>query len=256
VNTDPDTWLHGTSISKGAAAHHAIALGTNSPTEVTFREMPFSGFNAANGENDSTFHVLRTTGTVTINVVGCSGTFSYKSAGADVVVVQDPVTLTITAQDSATGDPVQGANVLCVAGSSFLGGGSVSITSTGGTATVTHTAHGFVTGNVVRIRGATEPEYNGIHTITVTGVDEYTYAVSGSPASPATGSPVSALVIIDALTSASGQVSDTRSWSSSQVFAGRVRRGSGAPTYKPQPVSGTIDNATGAQVTAPLVSDA
>lgn len=256
VNTDPDGLLDDTSFTKGTPATHAIEFGTTSPTDLTLRGIAFSGYNAANTQDDSTFHVRRTSGTVTINLVGCSGNTSYRSDGATVVIIVDPVTLTITAQDSTTGDPVQGANVLCIAGSSFLGGTTITITSTGGTATVAHTAHGFTTGDVVRIRGATQPEYNGLRTITVTGVNEYTYAVTGSPASPATGSIVSALVIIDALTDANGEVSDTRSWSSSQAFAGRVRRGSGAPTYKSQPISGTIDNVAGAQVTAPLISDA
>lgn len=256
VNTDVDGLLDGCFWSKGANAHHAIELGTTSPLSVTFRNCDFSGFNASDGQNDSTFYVARGSGTVTINVVGCTGNFTYKSAGATVVIVTDPVTLTITAVDSATGSPIEAAIALVLAGTDFAGGTAVSIARSGSTATVTHTAHGFSTGNSVRIRGANETEYNGLFVITVTGNDTYTYTVSGTPATPATGSPVSALVIIDALTDASGVVTDTRSWSADQAFIGRVKRGSTTPVYKPQPVSGTIDSASGAAVTAPLVSDA
>jgi hypothetical protein len=257
VATDPDGLVDGMLIQKGAEAHHALEFGTSSPTtSITLRGIDFIGFNASNAQNDSTFNVLRTSGTVTINIVGCTGNFSYKTAGAAVVVVEDPVTLTITAVDSQTGDPIQGARALVLAGTSYTGGDAVSITRSGSTATVAHTSHGFETGDLVRVRGAVEQEYNGIFTVTVTGANEYTYTVSGTPATPATGSPVSVLVIVDALTNASGQVSDTRSWGSNQAFVGRLRRGSTAPTYKTQPVSGTIDSAAGASATVALVSDA
>jgi hypothetical protein len=67
---------------------------------------------------------------------------------------------------------------------------AVTITSSGTTATVTHTAHGFATGQEVTISGATETEYNGTFTITVTGTNTYTYTLPNSTSSPATGSPV------------------------------------------------------------------
>lgn len=64
---------------------------------------------------------------------------------------------------------------------------TVTITRSGSTATVSHTGHGFATGQRVLIAGATQGAYNGVHQITVTGANSYTYAVSGSPATPATG---------------------------------------------------------------------
>jgi len=65
---------------------------------------------------------------------------------------------------------------------------SSSITRTGSTATVTmFQPHGWVTGNYVRISDADQAEYNG--TFQLTKVDDYifTYQVSGTPATPATG---------------------------------------------------------------------
>ncbi len=63
-----------------------------------------------------------------------------------------------------------------------------SITRSGTTATVTTaTAHGFSTGDVALIAGAAETEYNGEFVVTVTGGTSFTYDVSGSPATPATG---------------------------------------------------------------------
>jgi hypothetical protein len=63
-----------------------------------------------------------------------------------------------------------------------------SITSAGFTATVTTTAnHGLSSTDNVRIEGATQTEYNGNYSITVTGVNTFTYTFAGSVTSPATG---------------------------------------------------------------------
>jgi len=67
-----------------------------------------------------------------------------------------------------------------------------SITRASTTATATMGAdHGFVTGQSVRIADANESDYNGDFVITVTSAvgdnTVFTYTVSGSPATPATG---------------------------------------------------------------------
>jgi hypothetical protein len=63
-----------------------------------------------------------------------------------------------------------------------------SITRAVNTATVTTTlSHGYTTGDRVNIRGATQSDYNGDYTITVTGAATFTYTVANSPATPATG---------------------------------------------------------------------
>jgi len=255
VATDPDGKLDSTSFTKGTTATHAIEFGTTSPTTMTLRGIAFSGYNASNAQNDSTLLIQRTTGSVTINLVGCSGNISYKTAGATVSLVSDPVTLTVTAIDSVTGAAIQSAYVIALAGTDYTGGTTVTITRSSSTATVSHTAHGFATGEKVRIRGADQAEYNGIFTITVTTADAYTYTVSGTPATPATGTIKAALAVIDGLTNASGVISGTRSWPADQAFVGRVRRGTLQPTYKAQPISGTIDSGTGATATAPMTAD-
>ncbi len=63
-----------------------------------------------------------------------------------------------------------------------------SITRSSSTATATTAFnHGYATGDVVFITGASQSEYNGQFTITVTGATTFTYTVSGAPATPATG---------------------------------------------------------------------
>ena len=56
-----------------------------------------------------------------------------------------------------------------------------------GLATATVSSHGYSTGNTVNIRGATQSAYNGDFIITVTGTNTFTYSVTGSPTTPATG---------------------------------------------------------------------
>jgi len=62
------------------------------------------------------------------------------------------------------------------------------ITRSSQTATVTATSHGVTAGNVFRISGAVQPQYNGeFVALTVADANTITYAVFGSPATTATG---------------------------------------------------------------------
>lgn len=57
-----------------------------------------------------------------------------------------------------------------------------------GTVTITTSApHGYFTGVLVTIAGATQPEYNGTRSITVTGATTFTFPTGGTPVSPALG---------------------------------------------------------------------
>lgn len=64
---------------------------------------------------------------------------------------------------------------------------TVTITRSGSTATVTDTGHGWATGQCIEVAGADQGPYNGVHVITVTDANTYEYTVTGSPATPATG---------------------------------------------------------------------
>ncbi len=67
-----------------------------------------------------------------------------------------------------------------------------SITRSGSVATVTKTAHGYRKHNRITISGATQTEYNGTFRVeSVIDANTFTYNVTGTPATPATGSPVS-----------------------------------------------------------------
>ncbi len=56
-----------------------------------------------------------------------------------------------------------------------------SLTFSASTITATAFGHGYSTGDIVSIRGAAQPEYNGDFTVTVTGANSFTYMPSGMP---------------------------------------------------------------------------
>ena len=71
-------------------------------------------------------------------------------------------------------------------GSHLLAAGS--IVRVGSTATVTHIDHGFSEGDSIEVVGAAQADYNGVFVIAVTGLNTFTYTVSGTPVTPATNS--------------------------------------------------------------------
>ena len=198
------------------------------------------------------------TGTLTINVATGATTPSIRSAGATVNVVAGQVTTTVQVNDD-TGSPIQGALVRAEAAD---GTGplpyqtSVSMTRFGPTVTVTHSSHGLSTNQYVRIAGATETEYNGVWQITVTGTNTYTFNIGArTPSSPATGSPTSTGILVYGTSDVNGEVSDTRSLSSSQPVIGVSRKSSSAPFYKQGTISGIASNSANTTLTTTMVSD-
>ena len=101
VATDMSGLIDSMTFEMGAASSHAIEIGlTATPTAsttFTISDNIFTGYNTTtNNQNDSTFHILKTTGTVTINISGSGTTASnltYRTEGATVVIQQN-VTLT------------------------------------------------------------------------------------------------------------------------------------------------------------------
>jgi hypothetical protein len=259
---DVDGKLDGCAFAKGAAATHAVQLGTTSPTSVTFRGCAFSGYNAANEQNDSTILVSRMSGTVTINVVGCSGNISYKRAAgstATVVIASNPVSATVTVKDTAVPPvAIEGARVLVLA---YSGGpmpynATVTIANAGTTATVSHTAHGMASNDKVQITGASLWQNNGVFIITKVNDNQYTYTLPEAPGSSPTGTIKATYAALEGLTSAAGVVTMSRSFTSDQPVTGRARKSSSAPFYKTTDFTGTIKSASGLDVTVQLQLDA
>ena len=118
LNQDPDGELDDMTFTKtSGVAHHAIEFGTSIPvTSITLRGIAF-GTDFSASENTSptaeagseTFAFRDTTGTLTVNLIGCTGNFGFYSAGVVVTIVQDPVTLTVNVQDKADLTDIQNA---------------------------------------------------------------------------------------------------------------------------------------------------
>jgi hypothetical protein len=97
-SSNPNGKLDDMVFTKGTNAHHAIEFGTSAPTTMTLVGHSYSGFNAANGQNDSTL-LFPDTGSDTTWTVNISGgdTPTYKKARAgDTVNIVSSVTVTLT----------------------------------------------------------------------------------------------------------------------------------------------------------------
>ena len=258
VAADPDGELDGMVFSMGANSHHAIEFGTSVPTSMTLRDIDFTGFGAADDANDSTFNFLDTAGTITLNLVGCTGNVSVKApVGLTVIVVNDPVTVTVKAVTVA-GVGIQDARVHLEAVDGYLPVADVvTIVNSGTTATVTHTAHGLVTGDKVVIRAASLDANNGVFSITVTGVNTYTYTMASTPGSSPTGTITSTFVILYGLTDVNGEISTGRVFSADQPMTGRCRKSSAGddPLYKNTVLTGTVDSTAGATFVGVMIED-
>lgn len=262
INADPDGELDNCSFTKGTAATHAIEFdATNTPTTITLRGIDFSGYNASNGNNDSTLYFPSTSKSYTVNLIGCTGNISYRvGSGGSVTLVSNPVTLKAKVIDGGTGSDLQNARVLAWVTSainSFPYNSSISITGTGTTATVSHTSHGMSTNDWVIISGVTNDDvYNGTFQITVTGVDSYTYTTGGTiTSSPATGTPVCTYALLSGLTDANGEIQDSWSISNDQPFNYRVRKASSEPYFISATGSDTFSATNGLSFTVQLTRD-
>lgn len=256
VATDPNGLLDDCAFTKGATLNHAIEFGTTSPLTMTLTGITFTGYNASNGQTDSTLYIARTTGTVTINISGGT-TPSYKSAGATVVIVSGAVSATVTCKTTA-GVVIENARVFLKASDGtgpFPFEESVTIANSGTTATVTHATHGMLTNDKVVIEGASHWQNNGVFQITVTGVSEYTYTLPSDPGSSPTGTITSTFVVLEGLTNVSGLISMSRVFSTDQPVEGWARKSTSSPYFKTGQMTGAVDSVDGFAATVVMVSD-
>ena len=223
---------------------------TSDATSPTFDDFTFD-------DEAGNYDVNNTSGAeVSISKNNGSNPNSYNPAGDIVNFIGASVTTSVTIRDE-TDALLENVRVILQASD---GTGdlpyreSVTITSVTTTATVAHTAHGMSTGNRVNIKGAVEDEYNGSFIITVTGVNAYTYTILATT-SPATGTIVATGILLQGLTSALGVITDSRVLTNNQPVVGHARMATTTPRYKDEPISTTVDNATGATVSRKMRRD-
>ena len=269
VNTDTDGLLDDMTFDKtSGTAHHAIEFGTSIPTtSITLNNCAFgTDFSASENTSptaeagDETFAFRDTTGTLTVNLVGCSGNFGFYSAGVVVTVVADPATTKVTCEDQS-GAMIENARVLLE--TSDDGGGSgfpyqaatASLTQAAGTATCTTSAvHGLATDDYVVIRGAGIEGYNKQAQITVTSTTVFTYSVDSGLGSPATGTPVVSYCPLSGLTDSNGIIQSSKVWPTSQGLIGWSRKATSSPYYKTSPIS-VADASGGTDLLVLMLSD-
>lgn len=234
---------------------HAIYIAPGATGTYTFTDFTYNGY-AGTSTNAAVYN--NSGGAVTINVSGGDTPTVRNGIGA-TTTVENPVNVAVKVLSLDTGLPISGANVRVEVTSSASGfpyQDSVSITGTGTTATVTHTAHGLVTGDHIIIRGANEDVYNGGYTITVTGVNTYTYTTNETiGTSPATGTIQATFAPLLGTTDVNGDISDLYTFSADQPIIGVVRKASASPYYQQGAITGSISASTGFSATISLALD-
>jgi hypothetical protein len=251
-----DNW---TDLSfKSFGTGHAIYI--TAAGEYDFTNFTYDNYASSDGSTGNEVIYNNSGGTVTLNISGGDTPTVRNGTGANTVLVIDPVTLGITVIDSADSTAVVGASVYVRVsdGTNFPYQDSVTIASSGTTATVTHTGHGLSTDDKIYITGANETPYNGVFTITLDGADptnKYTYTMGSSTTSPATGTITATFVLIYGVTNASGYIGYTQSYSDDQPIVGRVRRATSGTLYKNSAIAGTISKTGGLGVTVQMIPD-
>ena len=252
---NPDGVLDGMTFTQGAAAHHAIEFGASIPSTMTLNNMTFTDFDA-DTTNGAALNFLDTTGTITVSLIGTT-TPTYKSAGATIVFVTNPVTVSVTTV-TTDGTIIPSVNVWlpAVTGTGLPTLQATTIVNSGTTATATTTGvHGLATNDQVEIVGASLAANNGVFTVVVTSTTEFTYTMGSTPGSSPTGSITTTFVFLYGLTNGSGIISMTRSLPATFTVSGHGRKGSAAPYYKQGPITGSVTSASGATFIAVMVAD-
>ena len=183
-------------------------------------------------------------------VIACGGNpkanpSTNENHSSGTVTINNTITMTVTVRNSAN-TLISGARVKLVAAednTEFPYQDAITIARTSSTATVTLNAHGLQTNEYVEITGATQPEYNGVFQITYLTANTFSYTVSGTPATPATGSPICTFVLLSGTTTAGVLTSSTVRYIANDLdFTGVVRKTSASTYYKQGIVSGTMVN--------------
>lgn len=270
VNSDPDTPLRGNTYEQGTAAHHAIDFGTNVTSNITLRDCAFNGFSGTADADGATVRFLATTGSLTLSLVNCTvdGAAATEAnfgvddaAGIDVTLSIDPVTTSVNVKDNE-GNNEQGVYVYLKAAD---GAGdlpfeeTVTITRSGTTATVSHTAHGLNSNEYVKLQGITntlnQKDNNGAHQITVSDANTYTYTTLDEGDTTYTGTITSTGVTIYGTTDASGNISSSRTYGANQNLEGFARKSSASPRFKTFEFSPTVNSSSGVAVAIRLILD-
>lgn len=232
---------------------HAIRITTAGT--YTFTGNQFTGYGADGTTSAAIFN--DSGGAVTINIAGGGSTPTYKNGTSATTTINNATSITVTTKKASDLTAISGVRVFIEAdtGGPLPADESVTITRSSTTATVSHTAHGLTNGASVIIRGALQEEYNGVKTITYIDANSYSYTVSGTPATPATGTITSSAVLLNTTTDGSGVATNSAfSYTADQPIIGSARKASASPYYKSATIAGTVVS-TGFSTTVLMIGD-
>jgi len=253
TTADLDKITSTTFVSDGTG--HAVTITTAGTYDWDANQE--SGYGATGTTNATVYN--NSGGSVTINVINGGSTPTYlNGAGASTTIVAGSVTVQANAA-LKTGTPVENARVYLRASDGtgpFPYLDSVTITRSTTTATVAHTAHGMATNDKIVLAGISDKTTdNGIHQITVTTANAYTYTTTDSGSTSYTGTITSTFVALSGLTGVGGDLSVSRVYPSNQPVTGWTRKSTSSPFLQEGVLVGTISSSTGFNGTAVMLSD-
>jgi len=258
----------GCTFSQGPAAHHAIRFSSTVDENLTLTDCAFNGFDSTANANGSTFRFDATTGSLNLTLNNCTVDGSPASAanigiddaaGISVTVITGAVAVQATAA-LKDGTPVENARVYLKASNGtgpFPFEETVTITRSGTTATVSHTAHGMATNDKIVLEGITDKVEDNfkIFQITVLTANSYTYQTTASGSTSYTGTILSTFVALSGLTNASGILSTSRVYPTNQPIVGWTRKSTSTPFLQEGVLVGTVNSNTGFAGTAVMLAD-
>ncbi len=238
-------------ISDGTG--HAIYITATG--SYTFTDFTYSGYGATASTDAVIYN--NSGGAVTVTVSGGDTPTYRNGTSASTTIVSGAVTLTVTASQS-DGTAIENARVMLKASDgtgAFPFEEVVTITNSGTTATVAHTAHGMATNDYAAFDRASLAANNGVFQITVVDVDSYTYTMGSTPGTNPTGTIISTFVALYGLSDINGQVTTSRVYSVAQPVIGWTRKSTTTPFYKEGILTGSVSTTLGYISTAVMISD-
>jgi hypothetical protein len=240
-------WPGGTTVNNCSFISCDEAIEITQTSNQTFDALSFTS-------NTNDVHLNNGGTSIDVSKNNGSNPTSYTATGGGVVsFIGSSTTITLKATDG-NGAAVSGARAFLRTGAagSLPYNASVTISNSGTTATVTHTSHGLSTGDKIVNYNCTHNENLGVHTITVTGVNSYTYTTTSLTD---TDSCNAYFVYIDGTTDVNGEISLSRVFPADQTATGTIRKSSAAPYFKPAPINGTVSSTLNVTLTGVLISD-
>lgn len=251
---------------------HGVEILSGGPISQTSKGNLFTGFSGTPGSNlvagpsgSTDAAVSNNAGaarTITITASGDTPSVRNESGTPSTTIVAGAVTTLVTVRDHLAA-LLQNARVRIEAADD-LGplphNVTVTITASGTTASVSHTAHGMSAGDKVVIRYAAEDPYNGVFSITNVATNSYDYTMLSAPTSPATIRPGRAAIkatgaILEGLTDATGEISSSIVIATDQNVKGTIRKATASPYFKPNDFTDVVDSANGLTKSVEMVLD-